>query len=224
MSQRHWNATLGVLGIVAFGIACQWIPFVTLNVPMPSDPIASMAITTFWQTLMLVVVPYLWAVKRLGMNLMDLGLNRQNLGTSTVLGCGLYLIALAAFIHCSNSDVIANHLVRRVDVPDAFKLVTLMGIIAAGTDLTTRGFILLTLTRYSNVFFAIFIQNLIWFLGHIQEIKLLTNCLGLTMATGLTLILGILGDVIVLRTRNVIGLAIAHFMLNVVLTVYIRSL
>lgn len=224
ISQRDLNVALGVMGIIAFGIASQWIPFVTLGVPMPSNPIASMAVTTFWQTLMMVIVPHWWAVKRLGMSLSDLGLNRHKLGINTLLGCALYLIALAAFLHCSGGDLIANHAVRRASVPDAIMLVSLMGLVAAGTDLTTRGLILLTLTRHTHVVFAIFMQNLIWFLGHIQEIKLLTDCLGVTLATGLTLTLGILGDVIVLRTRNVIGLAVAHFLLNVVLSIYIRNL
>ncbi len=224
MSQRDWNATLGVLSIIAFGIACQWVPFVALNVPLPNGQIASMAITTFWQTLMLVVVPYLWAVKRLGMNLADLGLSPHRLGMSTALGCGLYLIALAAFVHCSGDAVMAQHVVRTASVADTTMLVSLMGIVAAGTDMTTRGFVLLTLTRHTHVVFAVFMQNLIWYLGHIHEINLLSDCLGTAMATALTLTLGILGDIIVLRTRNVIGLAIAHFMLNIVLSIYIRQL
>ena len=224
MTQRDWNATLGVLGIIAFGIACQWILFVTLKVPLPSGQIASMAITTFWQTLMLVAVPYLWAVKRLGMNLADLGLSRHGLGISTVLGCGLYLIALVAFVHCSGGSLISQHAVRTASATDASMLVALMGIIAAGTDLTTRGFVLLTLTRHTHVVFAILMQNLIWYLGHIHEINLLSDCLGMALATSLTLTLGILGDMIVLRTKNVIGLAIAHFMLNIVLSIYIRQL
>lgn len=224
MNQRNVNAVMGVLGVTGLGIFSQWLPFVILKVPMPEGMIASTAVTTFWQTLALVIFPYVWAIKRLGMSLADLGLSRRNLGMSTVLGCGLYLIALAAFVHCSDGEVMANHAIRKVDVMDAFLLVSFMGIVAAGTDLTTRGFVLLTLTRHTHVVFAIFMQNLIWFLGHIHEIKLLTDCLGTAMATGLTLTLGILGDVVVLRTRNVIGLAVAHFLLNIVLSIYIRHL
>jgi hypothetical protein len=41
-------------------------------------------------------------------------------------------------------------------------------------------------------------------------------------ATALTLTLGIGGDMVVLRTRNVIGLCIAHVLLNLILTVYLR--
>jgi len=224
MTQRDINAVIGVLGITAFGIFCQWLPFVILSVPMPKGVIASTAITTFWQTLWLVVIPYVWAVRRLGLSIEDMGVGRRNLGLSTILGCSLYLIALAAFIHCSGGGLMTNHIVRKVGPGEASMLVLLMGIVAAGTDLTTRGFILLTLTKHSHVIFAIFMQNLIWFLGHIAEIKLLTDCLGVAMATVLTLTLGIVGDMIVLRTRNVVGLAIAHFLLNVVLVIYLRQM
>lgn len=191
---------------------------------MPESLLASSCITTFWQTLALVILPYVWATRRLGMNLADLGITRQKLGINTVLGCGLYLIALGSFVHCSEGEMMANHAVRKIGLGDASAFVVLMGIIAAGTDLTTRGFILLTLARHSHVAFAIFMQNLVWFLGHIHEIRLLTDCLGVGMATVLTLTLGIVGDMIVLRTRNVIGLAIAHFLLNVILVIYLRNL
>ena len=224
MNQRNVNAVLGVLGITVLGIFSQWLPFIILKVPLPENQIAATTITTFWQTLALVVVPYVWAVKRLDMSLADLGLSRQKLGLNILLGCGLYLIALAAFVHCSEGRMMANHAVRQGGFGEASALVVLMGIIAAGTDMTTRGFILLSLARYSHVVFAIFVQNLIWFLGHIHEIRLLSDCLGVGMATVLTLTLGIVGDMIVLRTRNVIGLAIAHFLLNVVLAIYLRSL
>lgn len=224
MNQRDLNAVTGVLGIIALGIFSQWLPFVILKVPMPEGQIASTAVTASWQTLALVVFPYIWAIKRLGLSLADLGISRQRLGVNTALGCSLYVIALAAFVHCSDGELMTNHALRKLGPGDASALVVLMGIVAAGTDLTTRGFILLSLARYSHVVFAIFMQNLIWFLGHIHEIRLLTDCLGVTLATALTLTLGVVGDMIVLRTRNVIGLAIAHFLLNVVLAIYLRNL
>lgn len=224
MNQRDFSAASGILGITALGIFLVWFPFVILNVPMPTGLIASTAVNTFWEILTGVALPYLWAVKRLGMSFGDLGLTHRKLGMSTLLGCGLYAIALAAFLHCSGGEMMANHTIRKVSLGETFLLVPLMGIIAAGTDMATRGFILLGLARHSHVVFAIAMQNLVWFLAHIYEIGLLTDCLGVTMAVGLTLTLGILGDVVVLRTRNVMGLAAAHFLLNVVLSIYLRYL
>ena len=224
MNQRDFNAASGILGITALGIFLVWFPFVILNVPMPTGLIASTAVNTFWEILTGVALPYLWAVRRLGMSFGDLGLTHRKLGMSTLLGCGVYAIALAAFLHCSGGEMMANHTIRKVSLGETFLLVPMMGIIAAGTDMATRGFILVGLARHSHVVFAIAMQNLVWFLAHIHEIGLLTDCLGVTMAVGLTLTLGILGDVVVLRTRNVMGLAAAHFLLNVVLSVYLRYL
>jgi membrane protease YdiL (CAAX protease family) len=224
MNQRNLNASAGVLGITALGIFAVWFPTAVLSVPMPTGLIASTATMTFWETFTGVFIPYLWAVKRLGMSVGDLGLTHHKLGMSTLLGCGIYAIALAAFLHCAGGEMMANHTIRKVSLGEAFVLVPLMGVTAAATDMATRGFILLTLARHSHVVFAIAMQNLVWFLGHIYEIGLLTDCLGVTMAVGLTLTLGILGDVVVLRTRNVMGLAAAHILLNVALSIYLRYL
>ncbi len=224
MNQSDFNAVAGILGITVLAIFAMWFPMAILNVPIPAGLIASTATSTFWGIFTGMIFPYLWAVKRLGMSLGDLGLSHRKLGMSTLLGCGLYAIALAAFLHCSSGTMMANHTIRKVSLEEAFVLVPLMGITAAGTDMATRGFLLLTLARHGHVVFAIAMQNLAWFLGHIHEIRLLTDCLGVTMAVGLTLTLGILGDVVVLRTRNVLGLAAAHFLLNIVLSVYLRYL
>ena len=140
------------------------------------------------------------------------------------LGCGLYAIALAVFIHCSDSPMMMNHALRKVNTGDAVALTALMGITAAGTDIASRGFILLILAKYGNVFLAFLVQNILWFAGHMHEVRMLSDCLGTTLAATLTVTLGVVGDIIVLRTRSVVGLAIAHFLLNVVLAVYLRQI
>lgn len=222
MNQRDWNATLGVLGVTVLSIFASWFPIAVLDVPMPEGIVASTALSTGWEALVGVVLPYLWAMRRLGFRLGDLGLKRENLARSTALGCAVYLLALVAFLHCSGGSMMAEHTLRKVTLVDAVLLVPLMGLLAVGTDLGTRGFILLTLARHTHVVFAIFMQNLVWFLGHIYEIGYLADCLGIPMAAALTLALGILGDMVVLRTRNVVGLAVAHLLLNLILSVYLR--
>lgn len=99
-----------------------------------------------------------------------------------------------------------------------------MSIVASGTDLTTRGFVLLGLARYSPLIFAIIAQNAIWYLGHLSEIGALTGCLTLWGAIGLTLTLGVLGDIVALKTRNILGLAFAHILLNITMMIFIRNL
>jgi len=224
VNRSDLNASLGIFGIYLLGIFLIWFPLAFLGVPLPEDPIARSAVTVVLQTLGVIVLPYAWAWWRLGLSPAALGINVRGLGKNIALGCALYALALAAFIHCSDDPVISNHLVGQLGTGEAILFLAVMGLAAAGTDLSTRGFILLGLARYSPVAFAVIIQNLTWVLGHLHEIELLRNCLGVGMAVALTVTLGLLGDVIALKTRNVVGLAIAHILLNVVLVIYIRQL
>ncbi len=224
MGHRDVNAVLGILGMVLLGVLSLWFPTAVVHVPRPEGRVASLALTAVWQSLVLGGVPYVWAMRRLRMRLGELGISTRCLGLSTLLGCGLYTIALVAFIHCSGGSMMQNHVVRQVGPGEAAAFCFFMSVIAGGTDILTRGFILLTLSRHGPVAFAITMQNIVWYLGHVQEIGLLNDCLGLAGATALTLTLGILGDMVVLRTRNVVGLSLAHVVLNVVLTVYLRMM
>ena len=224
MSRQDINAVAGLFGIYTLGIFLTWYPLSILSIPMPDGLVSRSATIAIWQTVTTIVIPYIWVMSRLGFTLADLGINTRNLGRSIFLGCLLYSLALAAFIHCSDDPLISNHAIGKITSWEAVGLASSMSLIAAGTDFATRGFILLTLARYTHVSFAILVQNLTWYLGHFTEINLLTGCLGYAGALGLTLTLGLLGDVIALRTRNVVGLAIAHVLLNVVLSLYIRQL
>ena len=171
-----------------------------------------------------IVLPYTWARFRLGKRPADLGLNLRRIPQCTLLACGLYVLALAAFMHCSADPVVANHPVRSLGPGKAVELGASMCLIAAGTDIASRGFILLALASYTPLPFAIAMQNAFWLLGHTNEIRLLSPCLGVAGAVGLFLILGLGGDAIALRTRNVVGLAVAHMLLNVGMILYIRQL
>lgn len=224
MTARDVNAVVGVLGVTALGIFSLWFPTVVLHMPMPKGMLVSTGLTTVWQTVALGLFPYVWANRRLGMSLSELGLSTRNLGWSVLLGCGLYTLALVAFLHCSWGAMMQGHAVRTAPLPQGLFLCLCMSVIAAGTDLLTRGFILLSLARHGPVLFAIAVQNGIWYLGHVHEIRLLTDCLGVAGATALTLTLGVGGDMVVLRTRNVVGLGVAHVLLNVILTLYLRQM
>ena len=219
-----FNKALAILGIFALGVFINWFPLVFVRIPWPQDEIIRPVTDALWQTVTTIFIPVTWAIWRLGLKPADMGLTLNNLGKTTLLGCALYTLALVSFIHCSDDPLIAKNLLRNVDTVDAIILTSSMSLVAAGTDIATRGFILLTLARYTNVWFAIVVQNLTWYLGHIHEIGLLENCLGYYQALGLTLTLGLLGDAIALRTRNVIGLSIAHILLNVVMVSYMRHL
>lgn len=218
------NLSLGILGICGLGIFLAWFVTAMHLIPLPADPIRSSLVGTLWQFLTTVVIVYWWASKRLRLPLSELGITTRNLGKTTLLGCVLYSLALLAFVSCSNDPMIAQHALRNASSNDAMWLLFSMGLTAAGTDLTTRGFILLGLGRYSPLLFAVVVQNALWYLGHVSEIAQLSGCLTFWGAVSLTLTLGILGDVVALKTKNVAGLAIAHVLLNVAMMVFIRSL
>lgn len=222
--QRNLNAVLGILGIFTLGVFLDWYPKVILELPLPKDMVLGSAASAFWQVGATILLPSLWAIHRLGLHWGDLGVNLSNLGVTLLLGCALYGLALAAFMYCSADPFIANHAVGKLPLSEALQLTAVMGLIAATSDIATRGFLLLSLARYSPVWFAVLVQNIKWYLGHIHEIDLLSSCLGYASAVGLTLTLGIVGDIIALKTRNVVGLAIAHVLLNVAMLIYIRQL
>lgn len=218
------NLSLGILGICGLGIFLAWFVTAMHLIPLPADPIRSSLVGTLWQFLTTVVIVYWWASKRLRLPLSELGITTRNLGKTTLLGCALYSLALLAFVSCSDDPMIAQHALRNASSNDAMWLLFSMGLTAAGTDLTTRGFILLGLGRFTPLLFAVVVQNALWYLGHVSEIAQLSGCLTFWGAVGLTLTLGILGDLVALKTRNVAGLAIAHVLLNVAMMVFIRSL
>lgn len=225
VSGSKLNAFFAIIGIYILGIFLTWYLTGIFSIPLPDNvPLKSLT-TAVLQTVCIIVIPYIWAIKRLNFSLAELGISTNNLIQSIFLGCMLYSLALAAFLYCSSDPFVSGHAIGKTgDTADTLILLLAMSIGAASTDITTRGFILFTLERYTTLPIAIFMQNAAWFAGHLEEIDLLTNCLGFWGAAGLTLTLGILGDVIALKTRNIVGLSIAHVLLNVVLTFYIRSL
>ena len=71
---------VGGLGIFLLGIFVTWFPISALRVPLPTDPVGRLAVTGTWQTLAVIVLPYVWASARLGMSPARLGLTRRRLG------------------------------------------------------------------------------------------------------------------------------------------------
>lgn len=220
---RSRNATLGVLGIFLTGIFLTWFPVQVLKVPLPRHPVDRALVSGLWQTLFVIVLPYVWSAVRLRRGPASLGLTWKNLPRSALLGCALYSITFTAFLLASQSPLLQSHPVRHLPLARTLELGFAMCLIAAGTDVATRGFILLSLVETTNVRFAVLMQNVFWLLGHTHEIKVLTSVFGTAGAVGLFVLIGVLGDSIVLRTRNVVGPAIGHILLNVAMISYLRG-
>ncbi len=106
---------------------------------------------------------------------------------------------------------------------EVFVNLILVGIMASLTDFWTRGFILLQISERFGKMWGIIIQNLTWFMIHLYEIQLLQYYIGWAMAIGLTLFLGILGDLVALKTKNLYGLMLGHFFLNLQIALVARG-
>ena len=222
LDPRRRNATIGILGIFLTGIFLTWFPIQVLKVPLPLHPVDRALATGLWQTLFVIAMPYTWSAFRRKRGPASLGLTWKNLPRSALFGCLLYSITFTAFFLASQSPLLQSHPVRHLPMARTLELGFAMCLIAAGTDVATRGFILLSLVETTNVAFAVLMQNVFWLLGHTHEIKVLTSVFGTAGAVGLFVLIGVLGDSIVLRTRNVVGLAIGHILLNIAMISYLR--
>lgn len=223
-ARRSVLPALSILGVFAAGVGAIWFLVNVVRIPLPADPIRRQLALTSMQSFFTIVVPCAFVGWRFGLRPSRLGLTRSGIGRSLLLGLGLYAIAFAVFAYCSGDPLIARHPIGRLANPANVALLAFtMALQAATADLATRGFLLLSLAEYTHVGFAILMQNVAWFTGHIYEVQLVQGCLGLPAAALLFLALGVLGDWVALRTRNVVGLAIAHVLLNLAMVGLIRA-
>jgi membrane protease YdiL (CAAX protease family) len=231
LGRRDVLASAGILGVFVAGVFFTWLLIVGWGIPLPKNPIGHKFATTLIQAFAVIALPYAVVHFWLGLTPSILGLNFKNFKASFLWGCALYAIGMIGFVHCSGDPLIARHPVRFLDPGNAILLTLVMSIHAATTDLATRGFILLALDHHSPTWFAIVMQNLVWVYGHVYEIALFTHCLGgptvpfTNMGLWAVLLftaLGVLGDMVALKTRNVVGLALAHVALNLAMVTYIR--
>lgn len=158
------------------------------------------------------VIPSIWFVYRWNGSISSLGLipPKRYLLINTTLGILVYTIAAIVFVR--NEIFFSGWYISDWDtIWINFALVALM---ASITDFWTRGFILFELARRTNDSTAILWQNITWFIIHIYEIDLLTPYIGLLNSILLTLILGIGGDLVALKTKSIFGLMLGHIFLN----------
>jgi len=172
-----------------------------------------------------ILLPFGWALYIKKEKLADLGITRKNISKSIILGTGVYSIALVVFILSVGKPAFDDSFVSgymQKNIIDLVILGILVSIMAMVTDLWTRGFVLMLLSKHKSPFFGIFAQNVTWFVVHIYEINALREAITLPGAIALTLTLGILGDVAALKTKNIVGLGFGHIVLNIGFITYIR--
>jgi hypothetical protein len=175
-------------------------------------------------TCVYVLIPFGWAWGYKKVPWKDFGLTRKKFVQSLILGIAVYSIALVAFLLLLGNPEFDKHFRWGMDYPLSEWLLTLALVswMAFVTDLWTRGFVLMQLAKHQSPAFGILAQNITWLGVHIYEILLLGPSMGILGALGLTLVLGVLGDVVALKTKNIIGLGIGHIFLNLAFLGYIR--
>ncbi len=158
------------------------------------------------------VIPSIWFIYRYGGTWKDSGiLPSSKYPLFSILGGILvYLVAIIVFL---KYEIFFSGWYRTPWTIILLKFI-IVGLMASITDYWTRGFILFELSKRYNNQIAIVTQNVVWFIIHIYEIDLLEPYIGLLNAIILTLILGIGGDLVALKTKSILGLMIGHILLN----------
>ena len=159
----------------------------------------------------------------------NMGLNLPSEGKFAAVGLGLllYMFALATFIlwppESCGFRFWENNLHRCSTATKIDWIITLplLCCMAMLTDLWTRGFVLIQATERWGEVSGIAMQNLFWLLLHLYELEILAPSMSWPGAIILALILGILGDLIVLKWRCVIGLMGGHALLNIGWVLYL---
>jgi len=175
-------------------------------------------------TCVYVILPFGWAWVVMRIRWADFGITKKNIIWSLIFGISVYSIALVTFIlSLGNPDFdSAFRWGADYSMSDWILTLALVSWMAFVTDLWTRGFVLMLLTKYQSPMFGIIGQNITWLVIHIYEISLLGPSMGIIGALGLTLALGVLGDIVALKTKNILGLGIGHIFLNIAFLSYIR--
>ncbi len=169
--------------------------------------------------LVYIILPYLFIRKFLVTSsfLESTGLTLQEIKKGMFFGVILYTIALVIIIAQFSDPNFKNDWIDSIKSESSSTLIfyaILASIMAAITDLWTRGYVLFQLCEYSSVQVGFLFHVFIWMLIHWYEVIILTASLGFFLSFFLTLILGVGGGIIALKTRNIVGLILGHIWLN----------
>jgi len=165
------------------------------------------------------VLPVVWFYRRHGLSLQKLGVTLPRKNTLLNFLCGILLYATAGLIFIKYEIFFAGW--RREFNP--FITLPLIFIMVSITDFWTRGFILQFLAEKNSKNVGIITQNAIWFIIHWYEILLIQEYTGVATAIIMTLFLSIGGDLLTLRSKQISGLMIGHFVLNLLIIYYANN-
>jgi len=224
MQQDTRGPFIQILVAIALSALVSGISYYARENYLPLVGLQSSAFRAIRMTFVYVLIPFWWAMTKLGTRLEEFGLTTKNLKESMLYGGLVYAVALVVFIHSlNNPDFYLTWAAgyERMPPPELLLTGILFSWMAAITDIWTRGFILMQVTKYSTATFGVVVQNVAWMIVHLYEIVLLAPTLSLLGAVLLTVVLGTTGDVVALKTRNIVGLAFGHVVLNVGFLAYV---
>lgn len=211
-----------ILTIISAALAGIFYYFRTTFLDL--NPVQDNLFRAIRMTCVFVILPFGWALWFKKESLSEMGFTKKKLLPSIFFGLAVYSIALVAFyLSLGNPDF--DQYFRwgsEYSINDWLLIMALVSWMAFVTDLWTRGFILMLLAKYQSSWFGILVQNIIWVSIHLYEVAILGPSMSIIGALCLTIVLGVLGDVVALRTKNIIGLGIGHIYLNLVFFSYIR--
>lgn len=170
------------------------------------------------------VIPAIWWLRRNNKNQIfaEMGLSLPRERAPFILGTGilLYCFALMAFLlwppqSCGFTFWSSEAGCRAPQLADWLVVLPLICIMAMITDLWTRGFVLLQAAERWGEPKAIALQNALWLLLHLYELELLAPSMSWAGALLLAVFLGIVGDLLALKERSVVGLMAGHAILNI---------
>jgi hypothetical protein len=192
---------------------------------MELSPVWDSAFRAVRMTVLYLVVPLLWLVKIRNFSFTDLGITTKNFLVATVLGIGVYFIALTIFLMSIGNPEFDRYFLwgNEMSAGEFAAIMALVAWMAALTDIWTRGMVMMPILKLKGIPLAILAQNVVWFAAHAYEIEFLIGSLTLAGAVTLTLALGILGDLVAIKTRNIIGLSIGHIILNLAFFGFVRA-
>ncbi len=170
------------------------------------------------------VIPAIWWLRRRAKKpvFAELGLKLPRERAPFILGTGilLYCLALMVFLlwppkSCGFTFWSDDTACGARHLTDWLVVLPLICIMAMITDLWTRGFVLLQAAERWGEPQAIALQNALWLLLHLYELELLAPSMGWVGAVLLAIFLGLVGDLIALKERSVVGLMAGHAILNI---------
>lgn len=175
-------------------------------------------------TILYLIIPLLYFIKLRKFRWADLGFSKRYLFYSIFFGIIVYSLALVAFIFSIGHPEFDKYFLwsRYMDPGEFIITMALIAWMAALTDIWTRGMVLMPVIKLHGIPLAILAQNIVWFTSHIYELEFLRGAMTLVNAVILTVALGLLGDLVAIKTKNIIGLCTGHIFLNLVFFSYVR--